>query len=432
MQTASEMIRRQLRFGMTTIVLLGGTGMAWGYWATIGSAVVTQGTVVVEGNIKKVQHPTGGVVGQLNVREGQRVTAGEIVVTLDDTMTRTSLGVVMNELTAVRARVARLNAERDSLSRVVFPDDIVARAAKEPGVGAVLAGERQMFMARSSTRNGQKSQLAERVGQLRQEIRGLMEQKVAAETQLKIAREELRPIQSLHKRGLVPVPRLTALEREVARSEGTVGELIAKIAQSQGKITETEFQILQLDKEVGSEVAKELRESETKVGELVEKRTSAEDQLKRVDIRAPITGTVLQLGVHTVGGVVGQTETLMLIVPDTDRLIVEVHINPQDIDQVHVGQSVRARFSAFNQRTTPELDGTLFRVSGDLTREPQTGAAYYVGGISFTEAELKKLDGLKLLPGMPAEGYIKTGTRSPASYLFKPLTDQMHRAMQER
>ena len=431
-QTATEAIGSQLRIALAAIVLIGGTGVAWGLFATLGAAVVTQGTVVVEGNVKKVQHPTGGIIGRLNVREGQRVKAEEIVVRLDDTVTRSSLGIILNEQTAMRARVARLVAERDTQPRISFPDDILARAKLEPDLELVLAGEQQLFVARSTTKAGQILQLNERIKQLHDEIRGLKEQTISAEVQLKIARDELKQLRGLEEKKLVPRPRITTLDREIARNLGVIGELVARVSQSKGKIAETELQILQLAKDTAAEVGKDLRETETKVGELNEKRVSAEDQLKRVDIRAPITGIVHQLNVHTVGGVVSPSEPLMLIVPESDRLIVEAHINPQDIDQVHVGQDVRARFSAFNQRTTPELLGTLFRISGDLTRDVQSGMAYYSAGVSVAETELQKLGSLKLLPGMPAEVYIKTGERSPASYLFKPMTDQMQRAMQER
>ena len=201
---------------------------------------------------------------------------------------------------------------------------------------------------------------------------------------------------------------------------------------NKGKIVETQLQVLQLDNDHMTEISKELREAETRINELQERRLAAEDQLKRVEIRAPISGMVHQLSIHTVGGVVSQTEPMMLIVPDSERLILEVRIQPQDIDQVHVGQSARVRFTAFNQRTTPELSGEVFRIGGDLTRESQTGQSYFLAGISISEQEIGRLGGLKLLPGMPADAFVTTGNRTFASYIFKPLSDQMHRSMRER
>ena len=432
MLNTEEAVSRHLRIALAAIFFLGGTATAWSVAVRLDSAVVTQGTVVVESNVKKVQHPTGGVIGAVNVREGQRVTEGDVVVRLDETATRAALGIVINDLTASRARVARLTAERMGATRITFPADLITRASADIDVKGVIEGEMQMFATRITTRNGQKAQLTERIGQLRQEIMGLIDQQKSVEIQLKVARDELSGVRTLEAKGLTTKPRVTALEREIARNDGVLGDTIARISSSRGKIAETELQVLQLDKDLASEVAKDQREAETKIGELQERKVTAEDQLKRIDIRAPITGIVHQLSVHTVGGVVNQTEPLMLIVPELDRLIVEVRIQPQDIDQVHKGQPARVRFTAFNQRTTPEVHGTLFRVAADLTKEQQTGQSYFIGAIAIDETELRRFDGQKLIPGMPADAFIKTGERTMASYLVKPLTDQMQRSIRER
>jgi HlyD family secretion protein len=424
-------IRRNLSAALLVVLLLGGTAGGWSVYAPLEGAVVAAGLVVVESNLRKVQHPTGGIVGALNVREGQKVEAGEVVVRLDDTTTRANLAIVLNELTALRARLARLQAERDGRGEPVFPSDLEERAGGEPDIAKVLDGERTLFVARATTKRGQKQQLGERVKQLKEEITGLNEQMDALLKQLMIAKDELKDLGELHERGLAQRPRITSLQREILSKEGAVGEIKAKIAQSLGKITETELQILQLDRDLANEVAKESREVETKIAELQERKVAAEDQLKRVDIRAPISGMVHQLNVHTVGGVISASEPIMLVVPAADTLIVEARINPTDIDQVQLGQETRIRFSAFNQRTTPEVMGTVFRIAADLIREQQTGLAYYVAGIKVGEGELAKLKGLKLVPGMPAEAYIKTGERTLASYLLKPLLDQMQRALRE-
>ncbi len=432
MRSAKDTMRRHLQFALIWTVLLAGSAAAWSVMAPLDGAIVTQGTVIVESNVKKVQHPTGGVVGQIHVKEGQRVSEGDIVMRLDETVTRANLGIVLNDLTAQRMRLARLAAERDNTASFEVPVDIAQRALKEPEVRMMIDGERQLLRTRLTTRNGQKAQLRERVGQLQQEIKGLEEQRKAAVFQLALSRDELRGLKGLEAKGLVQKPRVNGLEREISRSDGGIGELAAKTAQAQGRISETELQVLQLDKDSASDVAKDLRETETRIGELQERRVSAEDQLKRVDIRAPITGVVHQLNTHTIGGVINQTEPLMLIVPDADRLIVEVRINPQDIDQIRLGQEARVRFSAFNQSTTPEVNGTLVRLAGDLVREPQTGLAYYTGAVAVTDGDMNRLGGVKLIPGMPAEIYIKTGERTLASYLLKPLTDQIQRGLRER
>ena len=425
-------MRGYLRLGLAAVILLGGSATAWSVLATLNSAVVTQGTVIVETNIKKVQHPTGGVIGEINVREGQRVNEGQVVVRLDETATRAALGIIVNELTALRARVARLTAERAGATGIEFPPDLLARAVNQDDVVGVIEGEMRVFASRMMLRKGQKAQLFERIGQLEQDVKGLFGQQKSIEIQLDVARDELSGLRGLEARQLTPKSRISALEREIARNDGQLGETVARILSSKGKIAETRLQILQLDNDHVAEVAKDLRESESKINELQERRVSAEDQLRRVDIRAPITGIVHQLTVHTIGGVVNSTEPLMLIVPETDRLILEVRIQPQDIDQVLVGQAARVRFTAFNQRTTPEVMGAVFRIGGDLTKEAQSGLSYFTAGVAIPEEELRKLKGLKLIPGMPADAFIKTGERTFASYIVKPLADQMQRSMRER
>ncbi len=432
MLSAEVLIHQYLRISLVVVILIGGTATAWSLLAKLDSAVVTQGTVVVESNIKKVQHPTGGVIGAIYVSEGLRVDEGQVVVRLNETATRVALGIIVNELTALRARVARLTAERAGATRIDFPADVVERAVNEADVMGVIEGEMRVFASRMSLRKGQSAQLAERIGQLEQDVSGLAGQQKSLETQLEVARNELSGLRGLEKKKLTTTTRVAALEREIARIEGQLGETVARSLSTTGKIAETRLQILQLDNDHVAEVAKELRELESKINELQERRVEADDQLRRVEIRAPISGIVHQLTVHTIGGVVGPTELLMLIVPESDRLIVDVRVQPQDIDQVHVGQTARVRFTAFNQRTTPEVIGTLFRIGGDLTREPQSGLSYYSAGITITEEELRKLTGLKLLPGMPADAFIKTGERTFASYIVKPLTDQMQRSMRER
>jgi HlyD family secretion protein len=231
----------------------------------------------------------------------------------------------------------------------------------------------------------------------------------------------------------VQINRLTSLEREEARLHGERGQLIAGAAEAKGKITETELQILQVDQELSSDVAKELREIDSKIGEYVERKVTAEDQLKRTDIRAPQNGVVFQSTANTVGGVITAGDPVMLIVPETDTLLVEVKVDPKDIDQVKLGQRVVLRFSAFNQRTTPELNGTVARVAADTTNDQRTGQSYYIVRISMTAEEIERLgDTVKLAPGMPVEAFIQTGERTMVSYFIKPLHDQLMRSFREK
>ncbi len=429
MLDTSDALTRNLRASLAAIVLLGGTAVAWSTTAKLEGAVVATGTVIVETNVKKVQHSVGGVIGELRVQEGQHVSAGEIVARLDDTATKANLAIVMNELVSLQARHARLQAERDDHKELLFPNGLLARAATENDVRQIIEGERTLFAARSRTRTGQKEQFGERIKQFKEEVSALEEQRRSLQEQLAIAHKELSDLGTIE--GLVLRQRITALQREILKNEASVGETKSKIAQSHGKIAEIELQILQLDRELATEVAKEIREVETKIGELNERRLSAEDQLRRVDLRAPITGAVHQLSVHTVGGVVAAAEPLMSIVPAADTLVVEARVSPIDIDQVKVGQEARVRFSAFNQRTTPEVAGQVFRLSADVIKEAQTGTNYYTVGIRISDQELARLSTLKLVPGMPADAFIKTGERTLAEYLVKPFVDQMQRALRE-
>ncbi len=432
MRSAKNEMRHQMWLALAVVALFGGTTTAWSFMAPLGSAIVSSGIVVAEGNLRKVQHQTGGVVGALYVTEGQHVTEGDLLVRLNDTDTKASLNIVINDLTSARAREARLLAERAGRDEIGFPADLLKQAEHDDAIDEVLSSERKFLVSRHSSQDGQRQQMDERIGQLNEQIDGLQQQLDAAKAGREVAAKERQSLQGLAAAHLVTRPRMTQLDREVVQAEGVIGSTIAKIAELKGKIKETVLQKSQLEKESLSDVSKDLRETETKIGEMEQRLTSAQEQLKRIEIRAPISGKVHQLAVHTVGGVVSPTEPMMLIVPESDRLIVEIKIAPQDIDQVHFGQDVRVRFTAFNKRTTPELTGTVSRIAGDLSREPQTGAAFYLAGVSISDDEMKRLDGLKLLPGMPAEAFIVTGERTFASYILKPITDQMQRAVREK
>ena len=429
--SAQRSIRRHLLGGLAVVALLAGGVGGLAATTELAGAVIAPGVMVVDTNVKKVQHPTGGVVGELRVRDGDRVKAGDVVVRLDETITQANLAIVVKSLNEMQARLARLEAERDDADKVVFPSDLLARSG-DPEVARIIEGERNLFRLRKTARAGQKAQLKERISQLREEIQGLTGQVAAKKREIELIGQELEGVRDLWRKNLVQIQRVTALERDAARLEGERGHLIAATAQSKGKISETELQIIQIDQDLRSEVAKELREVQAKIAELVERKVAAEDQLKRIDIRAPQDGMVHQLAVHTIGGVITPGEAVMLIVPEADALTVEAKLAPQDIDQVGVGQAAMLRFSAFNQRTTPELKGEVTRVSADLTTDQRTGARYYTVRISIPEDEVARLGGLKLLPGMPVESFIQTGERTVLSYLTKPLTDHIARAFRGR
>jgi HlyD family secretion protein len=409
--------------------MLGGLG-GWAALADISGAVIAPGILVVESDIKKVQHPTGGIVSELRVHDGDLVRAGDILVRLDDTVTRANLAIANKAIDELTAREARLKAERDNKNDIVFPDVLLERD-QIPDVAHIMDGERRLFQLRRMERDGQRAELKERIGQLNENIAGLKVQAEAKASETDFLARELEGVRELWKKGLIPISKLTELERSATELEGERGQLISNIAETKSKISETELQILQIDRDLSSEVGKDLREIEAKIGELTERRITAEDQLKRVDIRAPQTGRVHELSIHTVGGVIAAGATILQIVPDGDVLTAEAKVRPSDIDELQVGQSAMLRFSAFNIRSTPELSGSVSRISADTQSDEHSGMTYYVVRIAIPDAERARLGSLKLIPGMPAEAFIKTQDRPVISYLVKPLTDQMHRALRE-
>lgn len=425
-------IRRHL---IGSAVAVGALFFGIGGWAAtteVSGAVIAAGSLVVDTNVKKVQHPTGGVVGEVNVRDGDRVTAGQVLVRLDETITRANLAVVSKSLDELEARQARLEAERDGTDRIVFPDRLTSRVAADPAVERIMASETRLFELRRTARDGQKAQLQERISQLAEEISGLERQSEAKESEIALIAEELKGVLDLWKKNLIPIQRVTALKRDAARLEGEYGQIVAGMAQSKGKISEINLQILQIDQELRSEVAKELREIQAKTSELGERKVAAEDQLRRIEIRAPQNGIVHQSTVHTVGGVIAPGEALMMIVPESDALMGEARIDPVNIDQVKVGQVAQLRFTSFSQRTTPEIFGTVARVSADVSPDQRTGASYYVIRVTIPPEEIARLESVKLLPGMPVEIFVKTQDRTVLSYLSKPLTDQLQKAFREK
>ena len=378
-------IRRHLAVALgLSVALVFGVG-GWATFTDISAAVIAPGQLVVETDVKKVQHPTGGVVGELLTREGQRVAAGDVLIRLDETQTRANLDIVLKAMDELSARRARDEAEREGLKIITFPPDLVARIENDPTVARLIDGESRLFAARVAGREGQKAQLRERVEQLRQEIDGLTKQAAAKDREINLIGHELTGVRDLYAKNLVPLSRVTALERDAARLEGERGQLVASTASARGKIAETELQIIQIDGEMRTEVGKDLAEIRGKWSELREKRVAAENQLKRVELRAPQDGFVHQMSVHTVGGLVVPSEPAMLIVPASDQLLVEVRVQPQDIDNVRVGQKAVLRFAAFNTRTTPEIDGEVVRVSADVTQDPKTGQSYYTARIRIRE-----------------------------------------------
>ena len=416
------------------VVLIGGVG-GWAATMQLSGAVIASGFLVVDSNVKKVQHSTGGIVGEIFVKQGAEVEAGQILIRLDDTVAKATYGIIRSQLDELAARRTRLLAERDGEETLVFPPDLVGREG-EAAVATAMHGEEKLFDSRRKARIGQRSQLRERIAQINEEIRGLTSQRDGKSNEIRLIGEELVGVADLYAKNLVSIMRFMALQRDQARLQGEHGQLGAETARARGRISETELQIIQLEQDFRTEVLRDLRDSEGKIAELRERLTAAEDQLKRLDIRAPQAGVVHQLNVHTVGGVIANGEVIMLIVPGTDDLVVEARVSPTDIDQIKLGAHTTARIMAGNQRTTPDVVGVVTQISADLTRDPPTGMQpgmpYFGVRISLDEESVKKLEGLRLVPGMPVETFIQTDYRTPLEYLVKPLTEQIARTFRER
>jgi HlyD family secretion protein len=421
----------EVRIGLRVLLAVSLVAGGWAVLMPLAGAVVVPGNLVVQSNVKSIQHPTGGVVAEIAVRNGQHVLGGDLLLRLDATQALASLQVVSKQLDEIRARIARLSAERDGLAQLDVPAELAVRSS-EGAVKTLLSSEESLFKARAAARRSQTDLLHSKVSQLGEEIAGLDAQIAAKTRQLELITGELSGVQDLYDKRLVPLARLTALQRESARIDGERGQLMSAIAETKSKIGEAQLQMLRLDQDFRTDVVKELGENRGKEAELVERGIAARDLLDRIEIHAPTAGIINQLSVHTVGGVVRAGDTVMEVVPDSDDLQIEARMQPNDIDQVRSGQKAFVRFSAFNQRVTPELAGMVSYVSADASRDHQTNVPYFTVRVALPDDERRRLAGLQLVPGMPAEVFMQTGSRTMMSYLLKPITDQMRRAFVEQ
>lgn len=418
-------VRNHMLFALFIgLFVVGGIG-AWATFTEISGAVVSSGTVVVESNTKLVQHREGGIVRDIRVKNGDTVEAGDLLISLDDTVTRANLAVITKQLTELTAQELRLEAERDDLAAIEWPDG-------RDNQGDIERGQQLLLEARRNSKDGRKNQLEEQIRQFNKQTQGLEAQVTAKDSEIELIDEELADLGGLLNKQLVSKSRVTGLRREKARLSGEYGDLIAQIARTRESISERRIQILQIEESYRAEVLEQLQEVRSRIAQLEEQKIAAEDELTRVDILAPQNGYVHQLSVHTIGGVIAPGETVMQIVPREDQLIVEAQVRPVDIDQMSPGQRARVRFPSFDQRTTPELNAELLTVSADLNEDERTGQSYYLARLVIDEAELDKLGDKALVPGMPVETFLQTGDRTVLSYLVKPVTDQIAHAMRER
>ncbi len=416
-------------YAALALLIVGLGGMAASI--SLAGAVVVPGRFVVASYPKPVQHLKGGIVEQILVEDGDRVSAGQLLLRMDETQTKSNLDIVRKRLNELNIRSARLLAEESGFSIVRFSEETRDVAANDHEVATLMEGERRLFHARQLTQERRKAQLAERVLQYQKQIEGLEAQIAGKREEIALARKEMEGVKALVEKKLLNVSRLSALQRLQAQLQGQLGGMISAVAETEGQIAETELRKLQVDDDVKSQASADLREVQAQIAEFEERRISAEDELSLVEIRAPQNGVVQNLSVHAAKAVVAPGNPILTIIPIEDNLIAEVRIAPQDIDQIVVGQNAVMRLSAFNQRTTPEISGHIVHISADLTQDQQTGEGFYRVRVTPNPDELAKLDKIKLLPGMPAEVFIQTEARSILSYLIKPASDQMRRAFRE-
>lgn len=425
-------VRSHIMIAFSVIFLMLGGMVAWATMTEVSGAVVASGTVVVEGNVKQVQHQEGGIVQHVHVKNGDVISAGDLLIDLDDTVTRANLAVVTKQLDSLYAQEARLTAEQDGLDIITFADEQINDAARTASVEVIKDSQQRLFEARRNSLNGQKQQLGEQIVQFEKQIEGYEAQRNAKVTETMFVAKELEDLDGLLTQQLVSASRVSVLNREKAQLEGELGGFTAQIAQTKEAISERNIQILQLDEDFLASVLQQLQDARGQVAQLEEQRIAAQDQLTRVEIRAPRSGLVHNLNVHTIGQVIASGEVTMLIVPQDDQLIIEAQVQPINIDQIATHQQATIRLPSFDQRTTPELKANIKNISADLLQDQTTGLSFYQVRLSIPEEELSKLGDKTLVPGMPVEAFIKTQDRTVASYLTKPITDQIKHAMRER
>lgn len=413
------------------IVLIGGFG-TWAVTSNIAGAIIAPGAIEVEANQQVVQHPDGGVVAEILVREGDVIEAGQILVRLDPERLNSELTIIESQLFELMARRGRLQAERDGAESVSFSDELNAVAADNPDVAEMLESNRNLFTQKRENLAASVEQLEKRKAQTIAQIGGLSAQLGALETQADLVAEELEGQRSLQEKGLAQLPRILALEREKASLEGSAGEIVAAKAQAEGRITEIEIEILRLAAQSREEAIAELSAQEGRELELAERRRAILERLSRLDIRAPRAGAVHALQVFGEQSVIQPAQPVLYIVPQDQPLIIGVQVETIHIDQVHVGQEVILRFSALDTRQTPEILGRVISVSPDALADERTGMSYYRARVELADGEMEKLpEGSVLIPGMPVEAYLRTGDRSPIAYLVKPLADYFNKAFRE-
>lgn len=411
------------------VVGFGGFG-AWAALAPLSSAAIAPGVVTADSNRKSVQHLEGGIIAEILVREGQGVAAGQPLMRLDDLESRSTVTVLEEQLWSLLAQQARLSAERDGLDALAVPTVLAVRA-DHPVVSDILAGQERIFITRRTGMDGRAAVTRQRVAQLDAQIAALEAQRAAGRRQLVLIQEEVDAVSEIVAKGFERKSRLLGLMRQAAELDGNQGDLANRIAQAREGIAQAEQEMLGLRADRHSEVAAELREAQTRRAEIAEKLAAAQVRQTRRDLLAPESGTVVNLRHFVAGAVVAPGAAVLDLVPSDDALVIEARVNPTDIDVVHVGLSAKVVLTAFKTRTTPQIDGTVTRVSADALTDERSGQPYYAARVTVDAAQLGALKDVRLQPGMPTETLIVTGERTLLTYLTQPIQDSFRKAFRE-
>ena len=412
-------------------ILVGGFG-SWAALTQIAGAIVASGRIEVAQNRQVVQHPYGGVVSEIMIDEGDTVVEGQVLIRLDSVEWLSKKAVLESELFEIMARYGRLVAERDGENEIEFPEELHTRAITDKNVRELMEGQANLLRARDETISRETDQLSRQREQLNNQIEGIDAQSAAMEIQLRLIGEELSSQQELLDKGLAQASRVLGLQREQARLAGSVGELIARKAQTNTRITEIEIEILKLATRRREEAITQLRDLRQRELALMEERRALDERLDRLDITAPVSGVVYDLAVFARRSVISPAQPLLFLVPQDRPLVISAQVDPIHIDMVYVGQQVTLRFPAFDQRDTPDIFGHVTKVSADAFSDEVTGATFYRAEIVFNEGQAVRLpEGASLLPGMPVDSFIRTDDRTPLAYLLRPLTSYFSKAFRE-
>jgi HlyD family secretion protein len=424
--------RRPLFIGaLALLILVGGFG-TWAAVSSIAGAVVAGGRIEVDRNRQVVQHIDGGIVAEILVDEGDAVAEGQVLMRLDETVLQSQLVITEGQLFELMARRGRLSAERDGSEAIAFDAELLELAEERPVVRDLMNGQERLFLARRDSVERETEQLGKRRLQIEDQIKGILAQQDSTRVQLELIASELANQESLLERGLAQAGTVLNLRRTRADLDGTLGELIASEAQAAGRITEIEIEILKLKSQQREEAISRLRDLRYQELELAETRRSLVERLSRLEITAPVSGVIYDMQVQTRRAVIRPAEPVLYLIPQDRPLVIAARVDPIHIDQIFVGQTVTLRFSALDQRQTPELFGTVKQVSADALEDEALRMSYYRAEIELDEGQHARLpEGTVLIPGMPVESYIRTSSRTPLAYLIKPLSDYFVKAFRE-